>query len=45
VVVFEEGDDVVIVVLIDSDLMRVEDKEFMVAGWMLLIARCCQCML
>jgi hypothetical protein len=32
VVVFEEGDDVGIVVPIDGDLMQVEDEEFMVAG-------------
>jgi hypothetical protein len=28
---------------IDSDVMQVEDGESMVAGWVLLIARCCQC--
>jgi hypothetical protein len=33
----------VVVVPIDSDVMQVEDGESMVAGWVLLIVRCCQC--
>jgi hypothetical protein len=37
-VVFKEGDDVVIVVPIDGDLVQVEDEEST-------MARCCQCLL